>query len=50
LRFLHNLIAQYAKRRDFVKTSVIGLPAMLDFISVGGYSYLTKSNLGIAFP
>jgi hypothetical protein len=25
-------------------------PVMLDFISVGGYSYLTKSSLGIAFP
>lgn len=33
----------YAKRGEFVKTVVIRCQsAMLDFISVGGYSYLTK--------
>ena len=49
--FRQSLLPQYAKKRGFVKTVVISLPAgMLDFISVGGYSYLTKSSLGVAFP
>jgi hypothetical protein len=48
--FVNNRVTQYAKSRDFVKTLVVRLPAMLDFISAGGYSYLTKSSLEIAFP
>jgi hypothetical protein len=51
MKEIESILTQYAKRRGFVKTVVISLPAgMLDFISVGGYSYLTKSSLGIAFP